>query len=148
MLKFSNSQIITFDFDDALRTAGETGVYLQYAIVRAGGIVRKVAGVSGDSPSAAPPPLELDARDRALILALARYPRALEVAAGERSPQTLAKYAFDLATAFSSFYDNTTPIVQEPDAAVVAWRFGMVHAFRLVLSDVLDVLGIPVLERI
>ena len=148
MLKFSNTQTITFDFDEALRTAGETGVYLQYAIVRAGGIVRKVVGESGRQPGPAPLTSEPDARDRALVLALARYPRALETAASERSPQILAKYAFELATSFSSFYDNTTPIVHETDPSVAAWRVGLVHAFRLVLSDVLDVLGIPVLERI
>ncbi len=148
MLKFSNSQIITFDFDEALRTAGETGVYLQYAIVRAGGILRKNVTNEQAAPSPAPPPDAFDALDRNLVLAIARYPQALESAATERSPQTLAKYAFELATTFNSFYDNTTPIVQEKDEIVAAWRMGLVHAFRLVLSDVLDVLGIPVLERI
>lgn len=157
MLKFSNTQIITFDFDEALRTTGETGVYLQYSIVRAAGIIKKAsdprppaaqAQAPAPAPAAAPPPAVLDPRDRELVLAMARYPRALATAAGERAPQALAKYAFELATAFNAFYDNTTPIVQETDAEVAAWRLGLVHAFKLVLSDALELLGIPVLERI
>ncbi len=42
LLKFSLNQIIAFDFDEALRVTGDTGVYLQYAHARAAGILRKV----------------------------------------------------------------------------------------------------------
>ena len=43
LLKFSLNQIIAFDFDEALRVTGDTGVYLQYAHARAAGILRKVS---------------------------------------------------------------------------------------------------------
>ncbi len=145
MLKFSNNQKILFDFDEALRTTGETGVYLQYAHVRSSGIARRL-----DEADLAPAPLPrpLPLLDRALVLKLTEYPGALHAAGSNRSVLTLAKYAFDLATAFNAFYDNTTPVVQETDQALRAWRAGLVGAFRLVMGDVLDALGIPIVDQI
>lgn len=147
MLKFGNTQPITFDFEEALRTTGETGVYLQYAHVRASGILRRCAD-AGIAAKPAPPPDDLPRADRDLALALAAHPRALGAAAAELSAQAVAKHAFELATAFSTFYDNTTPIVQEADEALRAWRAGLVAASRHVLADALGILGIPALERI
>src|SRR6185503_14080622 len=43
LLKFTRNAIIAFDFKDALNLVGETGPYLQYAAVRAGNIMRKMA---------------------------------------------------------------------------------------------------------
>jgi arginyl-tRNA synthetase len=144
MLKYSNGQQIAFDVDDALRTTGESGVYLQYALVRANGIVRKLRA----EPAPAPAPSPLGARDRALVLKVAAYPTAMELAAVTRSVQVLAKFGFELAATFSAFYDNTVPVVQEPDPAVRAWRGALVGAFALVMADVLDVLGIPAIDRL
>ncbi len=144
LLKYSNSQQIVFDIEDSLRTTGETGVYLQYALVRANGIRRKLGG--NLEPATAPRPL--DELDRALVLRMAAYPAALETAATTRSVQTLARYAFDLASSFSAFYDNTTPVVSESDPMVRRWRAGLVGAFGLVMADVLSLLGIPALERL
>jgi arginyl-tRNA synthetase len=146
MLKFSNQQDIAFDFDEALRTTGESGVYLQYAFVRAGGILRKAGGIPGSEPG--PPPPEVPHLDRALVLKMADYPRILAAAGAGRNVQLLAKYAFELASAFSAFYDNTPPVVNETDSDLRAWRIGVVGALQLVLGDVLDVIGIPTLERI
>jgi arginyl-tRNA synthetase len=147
LLKFSNQQPIAFDFEDALRTTGETGVYLQYAFVRAGGILRRLEeGAATAGPAAAPQPLA--APDRRLVLKMAEYPRVLATAGSERTVSVLAKHAFELATAFSTFYDNTPPIVSEADPSLRAWRAGLVAAARLVLGDALDLLGIPRLEHI
>src|SRR5262245_48775485 len=43
MLRFTRNKIIAFDFADALSFDGETGPYVQYAVVRAAGILGKVA---------------------------------------------------------------------------------------------------------
>ncbi|MCC7018233.1 MAG: arginine--tRNA ligase [Ardenticatenales bacterium] len=147
MLKCGNTQDIAFDFDDALRTTGETGVYLQYALVRARGILRRLAEAGVSAAPAPPPPVLADA-DRALVLHMLRWPRALATAGDALTAQPVAKFAFELAAAFSAFYDNTGPIVQETDAGVQAWRAGLVQAFDLLFGDVLDTLGIPALDRI
>ncbi|MGH9745663.1 MAG: arginine--tRNA ligase, partial [Candidatus Acidiferrales bacterium] len=54
LLRFTRSTVIAFDFKDALSFEGETGPYVQYAVVRINGIVRKIAEVHGtSSPSSA-----------------------------------------------------------------------------------------------
>ena len=151
MLKFSNNQPIAFDFEDALRTTGETGVYLLYAYVRASGILRRLSN-SGDpgavAVAASPIPADPPSLDRTLVLKMAEYPRILAATGQDRTVQGLARYAFELATAFNSFYDNTTPVLQESDADLKAWRITLVVAFRFVMHDVLEVLGIPTVEQI
>ena len=42
MLRYTRNTVIAFDFKDALSFEGETGPYVQYAIVRAANIFRKV----------------------------------------------------------------------------------------------------------
>ena len=58
MLKFTRTSIINFDFEDALSFEGETGPYVQYAIVRAANIFRK-AGTTAEESLAAVGELEL-----------------------------------------------------------------------------------------
>jgi arginyl-tRNA synthetase len=48
MLKFTRNSVIAFDFKDALSFEGETGPYIQYAVVRARNIFRK----AGTTPAA------------------------------------------------------------------------------------------------
>ena len=48
MLKFTRNSVIAFDFKDALSFEGETGPYIQYAVVRARNIFRK----GGTTPEA------------------------------------------------------------------------------------------------
>ncbi len=43
LLKFGRNKIIAFDFDEALNFEGDTGPYLQYSLVRADSIFRKLA---------------------------------------------------------------------------------------------------------
>ncbi len=54
MLKFTKQSVIAFDFREALSFEGETGPYVQYAVVRATNIFRKGGiepedGVAGEA---------------------------------------------------------------------------------------------------
>ena len=42
MVKFSRGKVIVFDIDEALSFEGESGPYLQYAVVRANNIFAKL----------------------------------------------------------------------------------------------------------
>ena len=42
LLKFGKNKLIAFDFDEALNFEGDTGPYLQYSLVRADNIFRKL----------------------------------------------------------------------------------------------------------
>src|SRR5205085_6402720 len=47
MLKFSRGKLIVFDIEEALSFEGETGPYLQYAVVRAANILQKLKDREG-----------------------------------------------------------------------------------------------------
>ncbi len=143
LLKFGLNQIIPFDFDDALRHTGETGVYLQYAYARACNVLRRTG-----SPQPAAAPEAILPADKALILCISRFP-AVVLDAGEKlAPPLLARYAFELATAFSDFYEHTPALYRETDAALRHFRYQLVDACRQTLHNALQLLGITPLEAI
>jgi arginyl-tRNA synthetase len=144
LLKFSLNQIIAFDFDEALRVTGDTGVYLQYAHARAAGILRKV--IDDGQPIAVP--AELHPAERELLHSIEAYSRALTETALALSPSLLTTYAFGLASAFSDFYEHTPAIVREEDAMMRRFRRALVAATRATLSDSLHTLGMPAPDQV
>ncbi|HEY8742390.1 MAG TPA: arginine--tRNA ligase [Chloroflexota bacterium] len=143
LLKFGLTQVIPFDFDDALRHTGDTGVYLQYAYARACNVLQR----AGAAPEADQPATILPA-DKALALALGRLPAIVEEAGSRLAPAILARYAFELATAFSDFYEHTPALYKEADPAARRFRLRLVEAFRQTFHNTLELLGIPPLEAI
>ena len=147
LLRFSLTQIIAFDFDEALRVTGDTGVYLQYAHARAAGILRKTAGNGGDGDPLPVPP-ELLPVERALLHRIEAYPRAAHEAAAGLAPGVLAVYAFSLASAFSDFYEHTPPVVREGDPVLRRFRRGLTAAAWATLGDALRTLGMAALDEV
>ena len=141
--KFTLSQIIAFDFDEALRVTGDTGIYLMYSHARAAGIMRKVKETPGPLETPA-----LEAVERALLHALDGYRHALAEAGAGLSPSTLCTYAFELASKLTDFYEHTEAIVREQDAVRRAFRRRLVAATRATLADCLWCLGMAAPERV
>ena len=141
--KFSLTQIIAFDFDEALRTTGDTGVYLMYTHARAAGILRKVEAAPG--PVRVP---ELEGVERRLLRALDGYRHALAEAGAGLSPSTLCTYAFGLASTLTDFYEHTDAIVREQDPVRRAFRRLLVAATRATLADSLACLGMAAPDRV
>jgi arginyl-tRNA synthetase len=123
MLKFTRNSVIAFDFKDALSFEGETGPYIQYAVVRARNIFRK----SGTTPeaviagSASINPAAYLAGDSAqdiwsLWLRAGRRTLVLEQCIATSEPAYLAKHAFQLAQEFNNFY-HKHHILNEEDPA-------------------------------
>jgi arginyl-tRNA synthetase len=161
LVKYARNTVIAFDLDDALSFEGETGPYLQYAVVRARSIFDKISerwGLDADaavrqSREALDPETrrELLHGDDAgdlwnLLVQLIRLDRAASQAVAGLEISTLAKYAFGLAQAFNQVY-HRYPILQEENAAARALRILLTHAFLVRSVEVLELLGIPVPER-
>ena len=124
MLKFTRNSVIAFDFKDALSFEGETGPYIQYAVVRARNIFRK-AGATPEAELAEFAKLvELDdylhgedAEDIwALWLRAARRTLVLEQCIATSEPAHLAKHAFQLAQEFNNFYHKHHILTEEDPA--------------------------------
>jgi arginyl-tRNA synthetase len=110
MLRFTRNTVIAFDFKDALSFEGETGPYIQYAIVRAANIFRK-AGTTEEAALAAIADLdlsELGGEDGTSLwetwLLASRLTVLIEQAIATAEPAYLARYGFQLAQQFNNFY--------------------------------------------
>jgi arginyl-tRNA synthetase len=124
MLKFTRNTVIAFDFKDALSFEGETGPYIQYAVVRARNIFRK-AGVTPEAELAKLaelPDLESFLQGEAaediwaLWLRAARRTQVLEQCILTSEPSYLAKHAFQLAQEFNDFYHKHHVLNEENPA--------------------------------
>jgi arginyl-tRNA synthetase len=121
MLRFTRNTVIAFDFKDALSFEGETGPYVQYAIVRASNIFRK-AGTTEEEALAAVAELDLSAFEGEegnslwdTWLLASKLTLLIEQAIATAEPAYLAKYAFQLAQQFNNFY-HRHHVLHETDA--------------------------------
>lgn len=111
MLRYTRNTVIAFDFKDALSFEGETGPYVQYAIVRAANIFRKANTTEADS-LAAIATLDLsnilDTEEGSSLwetwLLASKLTLLIEQSIATAEPAYLAKYAFQLAQQFNNFY--------------------------------------------
>jgi arginyl-tRNA synthetase len=143
LLKIGRNKVIAFDFDEALNFEGDTGPYLQYSLVRADNIFRKLEekGIAADSTAGDAEPAWDDDLWQ-IALDAASTPDVAERAVESLELATLARHAFGLAQSFNHFY-HRQPILQEPDAAVRNRRIAIARIFRDEMSRLLGLLGIP-----
>jgi arginyl-tRNA synthetase len=159
MLKFSRGKLIVFDIEEALSFEGETGPYLQYAVVRANNIFNKLREREGLSPvdvvralGAAPADELLADGDGeggslwSVVFEASRLDEIVEQVVRSLEFSGLAKYTFGLAQMFNAFY-HRFPILNEEDAGRKAWRAAGVAYVRDQLTRALDLMGIDVPAR-
>jgi arginyl-tRNA synthetase len=152
MLKYTRNSVIAFDFGEALAFEGETGPYVQYAAVRA----RRILGKLAERGEALPDfsshlSRQVMARQLVdedcwqLLLVVSKADGAIERAVASGEPSHVARFAFQLAQAFSSFYQKFH-VLDEPDAERKTFLLWMTDYFRAQLERTLGVLGIEVPE--
>lgn len=157
MIKYSRAKVIAFDIDEALNFEGESGPYLQYAVVRANNIFHKLRDREGLGEAelledlASVPPGELLGQGEehdlwALVLEAARLDEIVEQVVRSLEFSVLAKYAFGLAQAFNAYY-HRFPILNAERPEVRRWRAAGVSYFRTQLTRALDLMGIAVPPR-
>jgi arginyl-tRNA synthetase len=156
LLKFTLESQIVFDFDEALKTTGDTGVYLEYAHARACSILRKAQGQKIDLQWRRDCiPKQLTETERGLLDALSRFSSSVAKTGKTLRVSQLTEYAFDLATSFTHFYEHPdpganvqTPFIHLRDQSLQTFRLSLVKAFQKVMANMLNLMGMPTLERI
>jgi arginyl-tRNA synthetase len=162
LLRFTRSTVIAFDFEDALSFEGETGPYVQYAVVRVNGILRKGAeqdpavsaensvnmeklksGALGVSRFLAGP--EGDSLWDIVLLAGSLDAR-VDQAVSAQEPAFLARFAFELAQAFNVFY-HKHHILSEKDPEKRAFLLLLTTLVREQLVTTLRIMGITAPEK-
>ena len=132
-----------FSWDKMLAMQGNTAPYLQYAVARISSIFRKVEKSTEDSFTQARPP-ESDV-ERKLSRKLLFFPLALKQATRELKPHFLCTYLYELATEFSSFYNQEKVMIDDVEAKDL--RLFLCASTQSVLKTGLNLLGIDTLEE-
>ena len=130
-----------FDYDRMLAFEGNTAPYLQYAHTRIQSILSKTEQ-GADTPT-----FNLtEDEERSLALQLSRFPDVIADVEFSLSFHRLAQYLYDLATAFSVFY-NKCPVLGIENASISQSRIALCSLTARTLCTGLDMLGIQSPER-
>ena len=143
-----NSDYI-FSFDKMLAMEGNTAPYMQYAYARIRSIERKAEenGVDMHSELAGIQTLALTVEaEKELAKMLIRYDQAIAIAADECRPNYLTGYLYELAQAFSRFY-NACPVLQADADQRPARLLLCDLTARTIKHGLTQLLGIEIVEQ-
>jgi arginyl-tRNA synthetase len=130
-----------FDWNRMLSFEGNTAPYLMYAHARIRSILRKAA-----EAGAAASDIVLEApQERALALALVQLGRTIDSAADTLHPHRICAFLYDVATAFTAFYEGC-PVLKS-EGATRAARLALCEVSARTLALGLDLLGISAPEQ-
>ena len=162
MLKFTKPSVIAFDFKEALSFEGETGPYVQYAVVRATNIFRK-AGVDPEDALSSIGNRQSTTGNEAgainnfaqffagpagnelweLWLAASKTSHVIEQCIATGEPAYAAKHAFQLAQLFNNFY-HRHHLLNVPEECRKQFLLATAAEVRRELIRILQVMGIAV----
>ncbi|MEV0231164.1 arginine--tRNA ligase [Nonomuraea sp. NPDC050786] len=143
-LSVSHDSEYVFDFDRMLAFTGNTGPYMQYATARIRSIFRK----AGVDPADAAGPLVLAApAERALGLHVLGFGELISQVTAASEPHRLCAFLFQTASLFSTFYDECPVVKEGVDPETRQRRLALCSLVLRVLETGLDLLGVPVPER-
>jgi len=132
-----------FSWDKLLALQGNTAPYLQYAVARIHSIFRKAKMdrlnlVTPEIPPQSEP-------EKKLARKILSFPLTVEQTTKELKPHTLCVYLYELATEFSSFYNQEKVMVEDKD--IQNLRLFLCAKTQSVLEIGLEILGIQTLEE-
>ncbi len=141
----------TFSFDRMLAFEGNTAPYLQYVVARVRSILRKAraegVAVPGENGAVLPGIVGVDEpAERALALALVAFERVVADTARSAQPHRLCTYLFELAQAFTRFYE-AAPILKAATEAQRHDRLALAIGTERVMVRGLGLLGIDAPQR-
>lgn len=141
LIKISPEKMIVFDLDEALKLEGDTASYLQYACTRCYGILGKAGkwkpnyGVE-----------KLTEHEIKLIKLLNMGPEVIASAATDLRPHYVCNYAYDIVDTFNTFY-QFCPVLQAETEGLKNFRLTLVESTRIVLENVLGLMGLRILKK-
>ncbi len=138
---------LDFDLDLARQQSAENPVYyVQYAHTRLCSILREAETVDYLGEVDGDLSLLIHPDELALLRKLADYPAEVLRAAQERAPHRLPHFARELAQAVHQFYTNCR-VLDRDDPALSCARLRLVAGSRIVLANILELMGITAPER-
>ena len=149
ILKVDPTKNMLFNPAESIDFNGNTGPFIQYTHARIRSIVRRAgedASIKDLSNITNTTDIQLNEKERIVVKILHSMPSTILQAAASYSPALVANYAYDLAKAYNSFYQDT-PILREVNASLKATRVNLCISVANALRNAMDILGIEVPER-
>ncbi len=136
-LKNNRSKNIVFDIKKFVSFEGDTGPYILYSYARASSILRKTKNKDKFKV------YDLEQKEVDLVKKLSQFPGIVFNSYRSLNPSIIANYSYQLSQIFNEFY-HVCPVLGSKEEA---FRLALVEAFRQVLRNALDLLGIETLEE-
>lgn len=135
-----------FDLDLAVRQDSDNPLYYcQYAHARICSLLRKMEEEGVCVPSSADLTVLSESEELALVKQISLLPEEITLAAAERDPSRLNKYAVALCAQFHRFYNACR--IKEAEGAVRDARLVLCRAARQTILNVLTIIGVDAPEH-
>ena len=138
----SRNQNYKFDIEKFVDVNGKTGIYLQYAQVRAGKILNQYQTQNNKEVLD-----NLNEDERKLVFEITKLPYYFFKSLEKNEPHHIAEYAYSLCQIFNSFYSNNKIFSSSITETVMNQRLFIVKSFYTTIHTVFELLGMsPVNE--
>ena len=142
MEKASNDKSVVFDWDKALCFEGKSGPYIHYCYARIQSLLRRCPELDLKNASYE----ECGIHEYMVAKLIAEFPNIVGRATIIMSPHLIANYLYELAKAFSSFYQKCS-ILNLPNDELRVARIKLVLAVKQVIENSFYLLGIETIDR-
>ena len=133
----NRNQNYIFDVDKFTDINGKTGIYIQYAQVRAKKLLENsdIAGSFDNN-------LEMSEEERNLLFQITMFDNFFDLSLSNMEPHHLAEYLYSLSQSFNSFYSNIKIFKDGLSLDIQKNRIKMVEEFYNTAKIVFECLGI------
>ena len=133
----NRNQNYIFDVDKFTDINGKTGIYIQYAQVRAKKLLENsdIAGSFDNN-------LEMSDEERNLLFQITMFDNFFDLSLSNMEPHHLAEYLYSLSQSFNSFYSNIKIFKDDLSLDIQKNRIKMVEEFYNTAKIVFECLGI------
>ncbi len=146
ILKVDPKQDLVFDYALVTRFDGNTGPYLMYSYARSQSILAKLTVEERELLVDLKPYALIDNVESGLMRVLYRFPEVVLEAGDKRAPNLVCNYLYEVAQAFNGFYSDHS-IMNAENNDQKYFRASLTQSVGIVLRNGLELLGIPVVER-
>ncbi len=141
LLAVDPNKVVRFDWNRVLNLNENSGPFIQYSYTRAASILRK----AGSMPASFDPLNLKEELEEELIFKMAEVPSVVRSSVDLMRPDILIQHANELALIFNKYYEKY-PVLKAEEGVKEA-RIFLVAAFKGTLGILMDLAGIPRLDR-
>lgn len=139
ILKLNSNKPMVFKWSDALNLEGDSAPFVMYSYARASSIMRKLENQKQTIGK------DYNSEEGALIRQMYLYPYVLSESIKGLKPENVANYLLELTRKFNDFYTNC-PVINAAQEEKER-RVMVINAYRTIIKDAANIVGLKILEE-